>query len=393
MRTLLTALLLTGSAFAAPLTITPPTQEVQPGALVILTASEWTTWAASAGTLGSIQGSRVVLEAPRSPGTVTVTVTDPKDATRRAFAVVTVAGPKSSATYHPPTFVAGHDFSAAVAQDGSTWVWGSNETNVNPTLGRDAQPLPIRVDGLPPMVGLTTRFGDLTGVDAQANAWHWGSNEAGPQVVASGVNGREAAGCVLSVRGGDLYLSSMPQAALRSASDFDANLNEDTLSLLVAAGVDGQVWYGRTYRCPDLTLIPMPEPMARVALSSQAGFVAISRTGAGYRYARNPGVVTPLAGFTDVLDVAIHETDGVLLKKDGRVAVFTVSNDVPTIPVLVPGLSDIVAISVSDTHVLALRRDGTLFAAGSNTNGQLGNGTRTDSGTFVEVVGLKVKLP
>lgn len=393
MRTILTALLLTGSALAVPLTITPLTQDVQPGALVILTASEWTNWTASAGTLGSTQGSRIVLEAPRSPGTITVTITDPKDATRRAFAVVTVASPKTSATYRPPTFVAGRAFSAAVAQDGSTWVWGSNEVNVIPTVKEKANPLPVHLDGLTAMTGITTQDDTLTGIDTKHNAWVWGWSYAGPRVVATGVDARQASACVLTVRGADLYLSGSEQPALRGLADYDATLDNYGTSDLVVVSTGGQVHYGQGGTCPAVKPITTPELMSKAALYRGGNVLMIGRSGAGYRYDPKTALVTPLAGFHDVVSVALSGDNGFLVNAAGQVAVFTIAGLVPTIPVPVPGLNDIVALSVSDSHVLALRRDGTLFAAGSNAFGQLGNGTRTDSETFVQVVGLKVMLP
>lgn len=136
MRTLLTAaLLLTGSALVAPLSITPPTQEVQPGALVIFTASQAVNWTASAVSLGSTQGTRIVLEAPRTPSTITVTVTDPKDANRRAFAVVTVAGPNASSTLTIPIALAGASDIVAISisdthalrKDGTLFAAGKNQ--------------------------------------------------------------------------------------------------------------------------------------------------------------------------------------------------------------------------------------------------------------------------
>jgi alpha-tubulin suppressor-like RCC1 family protein len=44
-------------------------------------------------------------------------------------------------------------------------------------------------------------------------------------------------------------------------------------------------------------------------------------------------------------------------------------------PVQVPGLTGVTAVAVGWLHVLALRDDGTVWAWGSNQNGQLGDGT------------------
>ncbi|AFC99501.1 Alpha-tubulin suppressor and related RCC1 domain-containing protein [Methanocella conradii HZ254] len=58
-------------------------------------------------------------------------------------------------------------------------------------------------------------------------------------------------------------------------------------------------------------------------------------------------------------------------------------------PVQVAGLHDIIAISTSGTHCLALRRDGTVWAWGWNVAGQLGIGTTSEGEyTPVQVPGL-----
>ena len=46
-----------------------------------------------------------------------------------------------------------------------------------------------------------------------------------------------------------------------------------------------------------------------------------------------------------------------------------------------------IAISAGYQHSLMLKRDGTVWATGWNGNGQLGDGTTTDSDTFEEVFG------
>ena len=48
--------------------------------------------------------------------------------------------------------------------------------------------------------------------------------------------------------------------------------------------------------------------------------------------------------------------------------------------------NDIIAVSVGDMHSLALKRDGSLWAFGSNEDGQLGDGSRTDRYTPVKIM-------
>lgn len=58
-------------------------------------------------------------------------------------------------------------------------------------------------------------------------------------------------------------------------------------------------------------------------------------------------------------------------------------------PTKVPGLDDVVAVSVGYySHTVALRDDGTLWSWGSNFWGQLGDGTRTTRPSPGQVLGL-----
>ena len=57
-------------------------------------------------------------------------------------------------------------------------------------------------------------------------------------------------------------------------------------------------------------------------------------------------------------------------------------------PVQVSGLSSMAAIAAGYDHTVALRNDGTVWAWGNNSNGQLGDGTTTDRLTPVQVSGL-----
>ena len=58
------------------------------------------------------------------------------------------------------------------------------------------------------------------------------------------------------------------------------------------------------------------------------------------------------------------------------------------VPVVVPGLSGVIAVSAGGRHTLALLADGTVRAWGDNRNGQLGDGTTDNALSPVEVSGL-----
>jgi alpha-tubulin suppressor-like RCC1 family protein len=59
-----------------------------------------------------------------------------------------------------------------------------------------------------------------------------------------------------------------------------------------------------------------------------------------------------------------------------------------TTPVQVFGLTDITHIAEGLTHGLAVKNDGTVWACGYNSNGQLGNGNTTNQATPVQMTSV-----
>jgi alpha-tubulin suppressor-like RCC1 family protein len=57
-------------------------------------------------------------------------------------------------------------------------------------------------------------------------------------------------------------------------------------------------------------------------------------------------------------------------------------------PVQVQGLNDVTAIAAGGLHTIALKKDGTIWTWGNNDYGQLGDGTTEDKSTPVQVQGL-----
>ena len=77
-----------------------------------------------------------------------------------------------------------------------------------------------------------------------------------------------------------------------------------------------------------------------------------------------------LTSISDVKDIAASSNQSLVLKNDG-----TVYSLGDTGPLLIDGLSHIIAIAAGENHKIALKNDGSVWTWGSNSSGQLGNGS------------------
>lgn len=75
----------------------------------------------------------------------------------------------------------------------------------------------------------------------------------------------------------------------------------------------------------------------------------------------------------------------------GQLGIGTAGND-QSLPLQVAGLTNVVAARSGLEHSLFLRNDGTVWVAGRNDVGQLGNGSTGDSSTAVQVVGITTAI-
>jgi len=103
------------------------------------------------------------------------------------------------------------------------------------------------------------------------------------------------------------------------------------------------------------------------------------------------------AGFSTAPVVSTAESHTIALRNDGTVCGWgsntwgqvgdgTVANR--RTPVQVQGLNTVTAISAGWTHTIALRNDGTVWGWGTNSRGQLGDDTTTSRRTPIQVQGL-----
>ena len=177
-----------------------------------------------------------------------------------------------------------------------------------------------------------------------------------------------------------------------------------------AAITDGRVWtwgdnaWGQLGQ-PDAGRALRPRPVGgisrAVAVAASWHTLALTADGQVFAWGRNtfgqlgngrfgieekePSPVR-VAGLADVVAIAAGWDHSLALTRSGTVyawgsrshgqlgdGVRETGRPIAT-PQPVPVLQDVVAIAAGGQHSLALRKDGTLFAWGSNWNGQLGNG-------------------
>lgn len=105
-----------------------------------------------------------------------------------------------------------------------------------------------------------------------------------------------------------------------------------------------------------------------------------------------------VSGLAGIVALAAYD-HSLALKSDGTVWVWgsnafgqlgngTTTNSPSPTPIMVSGLTGIIAIAGGAGHSLALRSDGTIWTWGANQHGQLGTGTATNSLTPIQVPGI-----
>src|SRR5207237_7357681 len=112
----------------------------------------------------------------------------------------------------------------------------------------------------------------------------------------------------------------------------------------------------------------------------------------------NSNVPVQVTSLTGVVAIASGDSYALALKSDGTVRTWgsngygqlgNGTDTGSTTPVIVSNLAGVVAVAAEgENHSLALKSDGTVRAWGSNSYGQLGNCSLTDSNTPVVVSGL-----
>ena len=242
----------------------------------------------------------------------------------------------------------GSDHSLAIRANGTVWAWGNNSKSQlgDGTVSNKSTPVPVEAFGSGNSVMVSGGEGFSVALKLDGTVWTWGWNFNGKL----GVN--------------DVVNRSTPVQVWGSAQGIISGFSDISSGYAHNLGLksDGTVWAW--------------------------GSNGFGQLGDGTNINR----LTPIevVGLTDVIAIAAGYNHSLALKSDGTVwswgwnsygQLGDGTQTSQSLPVQVkasstPGdyLQNISAISLGDTHSLALRSDGTVWAWGGNGKGQIGIG-------------------
>ncbi len=204
------------------------------------------------------------------------------------------------------------------------------------------------------------------------------------------------------------YSGPVKVKGLRDVVDIDASFG-----VTIALKQDGTVWgwgiqdmgtFGSAYPqiCPEPVQIPGLTDMKAIA-AGDGYVVALKKDGTVWWIGEVTGsTAAQMKGLKDITAISAMGFHAAALKKDGTVWCWganyggqlgngSIKKDdlsMNSTPGQVKGLTGVIAISAGDLHTLALKKDGTVWVWGSNSDGQLGSGSARGMDTSVP---LKVK--
>ena len=296
----------------------------------------------------------------------------------------------------------GDRYSVARTIGGSVYAWGSNQYGILGQLPTQTPQSahPLLISGLPVIQSIVSGEQHALALDIDHMIWSWGANTFGQlgtgesatlmytPVRIQGIND------IVQIAAGKYHsLALKTDGTVLSWGRNDVGQLGDLTGLLQISPVQVRGPEGMG-RLTQIIAIDAGDSHS-VALSSDGtvwswGNNAYGQLGNG-KFINCPSPVkVVLFGnnpLTDIVAIAARENRSLALKKDGTVWAWGSNlfgqlgngesgpgTDKPY-AIQVKGISQIIAIAVGDTHSMALTKDGRIWAWGANTNGRLGDGT------------------
>lgn len=285
----------------------------------------------------------------------------------------------------------------ALGQDGSVWAWGANMSG---QLGNRqlsyASGLAAKVVGLSEVKAVSAGLAHSVAVKQDGSVWGWGTLPGQPSVAPAQVKG----------------LSGVQTVA--AGADFNLALKNDGSVWGWGGNANGQLGNGPGTRYASAPVQALGIDKVVALAAGEVHALALRRDGSvwswGANYYGQRGVVgasplprpvgglpVPVNGASGVKAVVAGPYNSAVLYTDGSVwawgdnSIGQLGNGTmirANAPVRLNTVANIAALSISNRFIILLGADGTVYSFGANNDGQLGNNTLSRATVPVQVVGL-----
>jgi alpha-tubulin suppressor-like RCC1 family protein len=304
---------------------------------------------------------------------------------------------------------AGDNFSLAL-RNGNVWAWGYNDYGQLGDGTEDERNIPIKVKGLNGE-GFLENITAVSGgsyhslaLDSEGSVWAWGCN-------CSGELGYDGENSNVPVKVEDESLTGV--IAISAGYEFSMALKSDGTVWSWGDNYYGQLGNGENTDSSTPVRAVFPDGVTITAISTNYYHsLALDSEGNVWAWGcncsgelgydgdnSNVAVKVEDENLTGVIAISAGDDYSMALKSDGTVWSWGYNYygqlgngengyDADSFtPVQAKDLTGITAIAAGYYHSMALKSDGTVWAWGENSDGQLGNGTTDDSNIPIQVIG------
>ena len=296
----------------------------------------------------------------------------------------------------------GGNHTIAVKTDGTVWAWGSNWLGVLGDGTETDRSTPVQVIGLSNVVAVGAGAQHSIALKTDGTVWTWGYNDYG--ALGDGTSDKNAHSTPQQVAG----LTNITKIA----GGYRHNLALKSDGTLWAWGGNSQGQLGDGTTTEHWTPVKVLSDVKAIT-GGYDGTVALKTDGTvwvwGGNYFGQLGDGTKINRLTPVQVIGISNVKAIAqgfyhtlaLKTDGTIWAwggYAVAGQIgngsasmdPVPPVMVNGLTNIIAIGSGYVHSLAIKEDGTIWAWGANDSWQLGDGTTINRSNPVQVNDLNL---
>ena len=289
----------------------------------------------------------------------------------------------------------------AIKSDGTVWIAGSNDSGQFADGGAFGRPVPGVLAGLADVTAVSAGNRHVLALKSDGTVWGWGDNFSGQ--LGDGTTSNRSSPVRVSGLSGVIAVAAGSSHSYALKSDgtlwgwglnFDGQLGDGTLTTPLVpvqiAGVTDVI--AISTGDSSVKFVPYPTPTYHSIALKRDGTVwtwgdnRFGQLGDGSTTDRI--VPAQVSGVSNVIAVSAGADHTVVLERDGTMLAWgrNASGQLGNgfkfpyvfLPIPIPGVSGIAAISAGMRHTLALKADGTVLAWGFNGDGELGDGSTAD---------------